>query len=203
MKYETDVNDLKYILSEWFYDALFKKYGCMMRKIDRTDDPDGAIVVEKLLMDQCIWDTNCKKYDVSLYGNWYDVIFYFTRDELAEIYNLTEEEAKGLPISNTQNNQDVVKYKDWYSSDRGQDLIKVVRHHQRRFKTVWKVTMNDSKTEESDKRVQVDSRALNKTADELLADAQNGYLYPVKCHKITDECIEVCDYTPYVERELS
>lgn len=203
-KYISDVNDLKHLISEWFKDGIVKKYGVLKRFIDNIEGVRGEIRIEKVLYDYVIWDSNCKKFDISRYANWMQEYGYYTRDELKEMYPEKSKVIDGLPEkSNLTDNADKSnnRYTNWYRTDKGQDLIKIVTHYQRRFRKIYIITFNDGSQEESAENVHINHETLPLQEQQLI-DAQNGARYPVSSSAKPQEYYTVCVFTKDANEEL-
>lgn len=134
LKFIDENNDFQYTESEIYQDALIKRLGIVERLIDTSENPEGEILLKKLLFDEVVWDKNCKQFNVSKHGNWIQTFDWLTRDEMKDLYPEQKELIDKLPEDYSAED----KYKNWYRDDNGQKLVKRVRHFQRKFKPVYK-----------------------------------------------------------------
>jgi len=140
-KYLTDVNDFKYLISDSYRDGLIKKYAVIKREIDFTDNVEGEILIDKVIYNNFMWDTNCKKYNISRYANWACESVFITRQELADTYPDLAEKIKLIPEKETSEaGEKADQYKMWYMSNNGMNYINVVKFWERRFKKFYKTT---------------------------------------------------------------
>lgn len=136
LKYIDDYNSLKYSESEVYQDGLTGKYGVMECRIDTTKDIRGEVVLDKIPFNEVCWDTNFKKYNISEDCEFFDRFYWTTRRKLSLQYGL---DAKDLEPEDNQENSPARENKVWYSSDKGKDLLKVVKHYERINKTTYVV----------------------------------------------------------------
>ena len=197
-KYIRDTNDLQYLMSEWYQDGMIKKYGVIKREIDTTEDIQGEIKCEKVQYDHFVWDTNCKKFNIARYANWCGEVLYMTRTELASKYPAKKEMIESLQPTD-KNDQSDDKYTDWYMNDKGQELIKIIKHYQRKFRKSYKTTYNTGEVEVLDEEPVIDFETEEGQA-RINADA--GAKYPTDSNEQEHEYIECIIFTKDLIEEL-
>jgi len=201
LKFVDEFNDFQYIESEVYQDALIKRAGIVERLIDTTDNPQGEVILKKLLFDEVIWDKNCKQYNVPRYANWVQTMDWLTKDELNDLYPEQKTLIEKLPEDYSESD----KYKNWYRDENGQKLVKRVRHFQRKFKPVYKhvfigqdgkheVVTNDKK--DFTKMVQMPIQTMMGMA--MMTQPQP----PQKTIKKNKEYIEVTVFTKDINEQL-
>lgn len=193
-KYVRDVNDLTYLLSEWFESGMVKKYGVLKRVISTEEEAQGEVLIEKIIPRQFIWDTNCKKFNVARYANFAAEILYMTRDELKSYYPDKADLIDKLSANPTGSTQDQ-KYQNWYRNEHGTELIKVIKLGQRKYKKQWKTTYNDDTSEMLDNEPEI-----NDTLDKDLAG--QGVTFPVEKEETNTEYIEYTIFTKDINEPL-
>lgn len=201
-RYEYDVNDLQYEFADWYQKGLFYKYGVIAREIDYTENPEGEIVVKNLLPDQCLWDTNCKEFNVSRYANFFQDWDFPTRDELITEYDLNEDEVMEFPKARQLMETSRIKYENWMRQDEGTETVKRVRHFQREFRTEYLVTYNNGDSKPMKLKCAIDKKDAAKSSVIQAAEAEQGNIYPILCEPVTTEWIIRTDFCPLVDKEL-
>lgn len=201
LKFVDEFNDFQYTESEVYQDALIKRVGIVERLIDTTDNPQGEVMLKKLLFDEVIWDRNCKQFNIPKHANWVQTMDWLTKDELKDIYPDQKELIEKLPEDYSE--QD--KYKNWYRDENGQKLVKRVRHFQRRFKPVYKhVFMKPDGSHEvvtNDKKdFTMPIQVPMQTMAGLVPMTQQQP--PLKSLKKNKEYIEVTTFTKDINEEL-
>lgn len=202
MKYLYDVNDLQYEFSDWYVKGLFMLYGIIAREVDYTENPEGEIVIKNLLPDQCLWDVNCKEFNISRYAQFFQDWDYPTREELMTEYGLSDEEVMIFPKMKNFLENNRIKYEDWIRSDNHTQRCKRVRHFERIFKEEYQVTFNDGSTQSSKIKVAVKESDKKKSSEVQAAEASMGNIYPVLCDVSVVEYIKRTDFCPLIDKEL-
>lgn len=195
-KYEYEQNDGMYLLSDCYRDMLVKKYFVVRREIDRSQDLQGELRLTKVLFNKFLWDENCKEYNVARKANWVQEWGESTREELKMRYPAKAELIDNLPAS--ENRKDGLI--NWQRTDRSVEYIRWVRHQQRRWKTIYKITYNDGETEESETKVVLKGLPPE---EQWQSDFENGARYPVSVIPIPKEFIEDYVFTRDVKEMLS
>lgn len=193
----SDINELPYLLSEVYYDALVKKYGVLKRYIDYSENVEGEIKLEKVIYKDFLWDTNCKKYNISRYAQWACEQIYMTKQDLKDLY--PEVDFSKLPDSDNEGGSNI-----WYTGQNGMNYVKVIKFYERRYKKEYKVTYLSGKieTEESKPEIQ------DYTEEELMVLASQGADVPIDfvernreylmCYLFTKDASEILE-----EKELN
>lgn len=164
----SDINELTYLMSEAYQDALIKKYGVLKRYIDYSENVEGDIKVEKVIYKNFLWDTNCKKYNISRYAQWGCEQIYMTKQDLKDLN--PEADFSNLPDSDNDGGDKI-----WYSRQNGMNYVKVIKFYERRYKKTYKVTYLSGKTEDEDTKPEIGEY----TQEELLALTVQGADVPV------------------------
>lgn len=194
-KYVRDTNDLTYLLSEWFGDAMVKKYGVLKRVIDTTEDVQGEVRIEKVIYNQFLWDTNCKKFNIARYANWVCEVMWFTRDELLSLFP----DKKDLIMKLPETADNTSTYKNWYRNDRGTELIRVLKWGQRKFKKSWKTTYNDGNVDYLDEEPTIEDKY---STEEFQKFAEQGVTMPTDTLEQENEYIEYTLFTADIPEAL-
>jgi hypothetical protein len=198
-KYEYEQNDGMYLISDWYRDMLVKKYGVIRREIDKSQDLQGNLKLTKVLYNKFLWDDNCKVYNVARFANWVQEWGESTREELKMRYPEKSDLIDKLPEAGDDRTTTATTI-NWQRTDRSVDLIRWVRHQQRRWQTIYKVTFNDGKTEESE--IKPDLKGLP-PQEQWQTDFETGSRYPVSVIPIPKEFIDDYVFTKDVKEMLS
>lgn len=196
-KYLSDTNELTYIMSEAYYDALVKKYGVVKRYVDYTDNVEGEIKIEKIIYKDFMWDTNCKKYNISRYASWCAEQIYMTKQDLKDIYFDKPELLK--EIDNLPDSDKDGAGKIWYSRQNGMNYVKVIKFYERRYKKTYKVTYLSGKTEDEDEKPDIPDYKPEelKQLEAMGADVPVSYMARNKeylvCYLVTKDVSQILE----------
>lgn len=150
LKYITDNNDFDNTESDIYADGIGKKYGVVKRYTDYSNDVKGRIVLKRMPYNQVMWDLNCTDYNIPRYAKFMQEFDYYTREELKEIYPDKKEMIDKIEDAMWEGKDSSPNVIDWYRLDRGQKLLKIVTHYQRRYKTTYSRVMSDKSVVKSD-----------------------------------------------------
>jgi hypothetical protein len=196
-KYLSDTNELTYVMSEAYQDALVKKYGVVKRYIDYSENVEGDIYIEKVIYKDFMWDRNCKKYNISRYASWCAEQLYMTKQDLKDTYPHLSEKIDALPDATKDNKDDNTKI--WYVGKNGLNYVNVIKFYERRYKKYYSVTYLSGKIEDEEKKPDINEM----TPDEMAllsatgADVPVDYIERTKeyliCYLVTKDLDEVLE----------
>lgn len=157
--YVEDLNRFKYIESDIFEDGLGVMWGVIHGRIDISRDPLGEVIFEKVPYDEVMWDTNCTDYSIEKGATWFERFGWFTRDYIQDRIGVSKETLENIPQTTEG------KKTDWVRKSKGKELIKVIWHYEKVYKTVYKV-----KNFSTDKYLRTKDKSV---AEKFLADQKS------------------------------
>jgi hypothetical protein len=150
-----------------------------------------------------MWDTNCKYYNIARHAMWQEDWEYVTRDELINKYGLNKDDIMSIPASNNYfKGSNRITYENWLRREDGQELIKLVRHQQRKWRACYRVTDNGGNTRVEKENIKIDEAVLNYTDEQYVNDFAMKKVYDVDCEEYNEEYIEVTRFSALVQKEL-
>lgn len=149
MKYIDDNNNFKFVESEVYQDGLAKKYGVLEVSVDFSEDVRGEVKLKKIPFNEVLWDTNSKLYDLSD-AEFFERFVWTTKRKLKLEFPEKTKEIDALSLDNSNNLSSDKSIKQWFRSEKGKDLVKIVYHYERINKKIVTVKNTMSGTDPSD-----------------------------------------------------
>jgi len=174
LKFVDDDNDFEHKESDCYADGIGKKYGVIKRYTDYSKNAKGRITLNRIPLNQVMWDLNCKDYNVPKYASWMQEMEYISREQLSEIYpnkkDIIDRISDSMWSDNTGSGKDM---QDWFRMDRGLQMCKRVIHYQRRYKTIYSQYMSDGSVENIDDSEYMNAEYMNETNDTNYKSEEN------------------------------